>query len=101
MADLNIDNWLDIYTPKRNHIDENAGFDLGTGHGSMFETFGEELDFVREFGKENPKKVWTIIDGDGEDLCLIAGYHFVNRLGYILSEEDALDEHLEKDFLFD
>jgi hypothetical protein len=99
MTNLNIDNWLEIYNPKINHLDDNASFNLGLEQGCMFETFGEELDFVREFGKENPKKVWTIIDGEGEDLYLIAGYHFVNRLGYILSEEDALDEHLQEDFV--
>jgi hypothetical protein len=99
MTNLDIDNWLETYNPKINHLDDNASFNLGLEQGCMFETFGEELDFVREFGKENPKKVWTIIDGEGEDLYLIAGYHFVNRLGYILSEEDALDEHLQEDFV--
>jgi hypothetical protein len=40
-----------------NHIDTNAGFD-----GKMFETFGEEIDFVREMSKQN--RVITILESD-------------------------------------
>ncbi|MCA9096640.1 MAG: hypothetical protein KDA68_24335, partial [Planctomycetaceae bacterium] len=28
--------------------------------GSLFETYGEELEFVRQ---QNPRSVWTLIDG--------------------------------------
>lgn len=100
MEELLIEHWLEKFTPKFNHIDTNASFDLGFGQGSMFETFGEEVEYVREFFKENPKKVWTIIDAEGE-LYLIAGLHFVNRMGYILSNEDWTEEELQKDYLFD
>lgn len=100
MAELLIEHWLDKFTPKLNHIDTNAGFDLGFGQGSMFETFGEELEYVREFQKENPNKVWTIVDSEGE-LYLIAGLHFVNRMGYILSNEDWAEEDLQEEYLFD
>ena len=39
-----------------NHIDNNASFS-----GDMFETYGEELEFVRELAKQ--KRVVTIIEG--------------------------------------
>jgi hypothetical protein len=48
----------------------------------MFETYGEELDFVRA---QNPNVIWTYADGD---YCsyVSSGYHFVNRIGYHITE---------------
>jgi hypothetical protein len=69
-----------IYKPKSNHIDNNASFD-----GEMYETYGLEIDFVHEVNTKHPDKVWTVIDCD--DMPVIAsGFHFVNRLGYIITE---------------
>lgn len=42
-ADNVFDEFLEKHKPIQNLIDENAGFD-----GMMFETYGKELDFVRE-----------------------------------------------------
>jgi len=49
----------------------------------MFETYGEELEFVRTKIDEN--KVWTYGDGD---MCtyVSSGYHFINRIGYYVCE---------------
>jgi hypothetical protein len=38
---LTEDNFDEIYTPIQNHLDEDATFD-----GTMYETYGAELDFV-------------------------------------------------------
>jgi len=48
----------------------------------LFETYGEELDFVRA---QNPNTIWTYADGD---YCsyVSSGYHFVNRIGYHITE---------------
>jgi hypothetical protein len=48
----------------------------------MFETYGEEVEFVI---KQDPKHIWTWIQGDMSDL-IVAGYHYVNRLGYYITE---------------
>ena len=52
--------------------------------GNMFETFDEELDFVRSV---DPLRICTLVEGDDGDLYIVSGYHFVNRLGYFILEE--------------
>ena len=52
--------------------------------GDMFETFDEELDFVRF---SDPSRICTLIEGDDGDLYIVSGYHLVNRLGYFILEE--------------
>jgi hypothetical protein len=49
----------------------------------MFETYGEEVNFVITKAEEN--KVWTWADGD---YCsfVSSGYHYVNRIGYYVCE---------------
>ena len=61
-----------------NHLDSNVSYD-----GCMFETYGPELAFVRE---QNPDCIWTLMTDDNGLLCLASGYHFVNRLGYLISK---------------
>ena len=48
----------------------------------LYETYGEEVEFVQNY---DPKHVWTLVTGDMCDL-IIAGYHYVNRLGYYITE---------------
>ena len=84
---------------KKNHIDKNAGFD-----GCMFETYGEELDYVFKMRKKN--RVVTILEGDEgvereetfidsfgvetkeiifyANLYYASGFHNVNRVGYFV-----------------
>ena len=46
-----------------NHINPSAGWPSdGTG-GCLFDTAGNEFDFVR---RHDPRKVWTLVDGGGE-----------------------------------
>jgi hypothetical protein len=48
----------------------------------MFETYGEEWEFVQ---KQDPRNVWTNIQGDMSDL-IVAGVAYVNRLHYYITE---------------
>jgi hypothetical protein len=66
--------------------------DMCSFGGCMYETFGEELEYVKN--KPN-KNIWTIVDTDGDDLLILAGFHFVNRLGYLITNEEWEDEHEE------
>ncbi|MFN6951352.1 MAG: hypothetical protein ACK4NE_01990 [Albidovulum sp.] len=75
---LTFDDWRDAYRPIRNTLRPAAPFD-----GLMFETFGPELDAV---AAADPACVWTIVDGEDESLWLLSGCHFVNRLGYLITE---------------
>jgi hypothetical protein len=66
-----------------NHINPRAGWVVGAdGRGCLFETYGDEFDYVRRFDR---LRVWTLIDGDDGDLYVVSGLHCVNRVGYLLS----------------
>ena len=64
-----------------NHLNPNASWTYGDARGYLFETFGEELEFVRN---QNPRCIWTLLDTDGDEV-LASGYHHVNRIGYLIS----------------
>lgn len=79
-----------------NHINPSAGWAVGEGGGCLFETYGKEFAFIR---RQDPLKVWTLIDGDDGDMYLVSGPHFVNRVGYLLStiavpEDVTIQVHL-------
>jgi hypothetical protein len=77
------DEWAKKFRPIKNHFSKSP-------NETMFETFGEEVDFVV---KADNKYVWTWLQGDMSDL-VCAGYHYVNRLGYYITEvpwEDDMD----------
>ena len=68
-----------------NHINPTAGWAVGDGsRGCLFETYGDEFTYVRRF---DPRRVWTLIDGDDGDLYVASGLHLVNRIGYLLSRD--------------
>jgi len=84
--------WGELLT---NHIDTNASF-----NGKMFETFGKELEFVRDMDKQG--RVITIIEGDEDTIndsgepCpstyYVTGYHYVNRIGYLITKTPITEE---------
>jgi hypothetical protein len=63
--------------PITNPYDDNASLD-----GVMFETYGQELDYVRQ---QDPRHIWTFCEED-DILFLSQGYHLVNRIGYVITE---------------
>jgi hypothetical protein len=67
--------WEEKFKPIHNHM-------VADPDQQMFETYGEEVDFVCA---QDNNKVWTWIQGDMSDL-IVAGYHYVNRLGYYITE---------------
>lgn len=94
------DKFYEEYNPQTNHIvrastDKSiADEDICSFGGTMYETYGEEEAYVREMAKKEPKRVWTVLDCDGE-LIIAAGFHFVNRMGYIITEKEWDNELLE------
>jgi hypothetical protein len=74
--------WLEEFKPITNHIDPHASFDID-GSGIMFETFGKELEFVKA---QDPRCIWTYADGDDGGGYIFNGYHYINRLGYFITE---------------
>ena len=76
--EMDYDVWLETYRPILNHIDTNASFD-----GMMFETYGDEVEFVKS---QSPDKIWMYGDGDDGGSYIWSGWGFVNRLGYFITE---------------
>ena len=67
-----------------NHLNPSAGWGIGESGGCLFETYGEELAFVV---RQDLSHIWTLIDGEDGDLYVTSGFHFVNRIGYLISRE--------------
>jgi hypothetical protein len=85
--EIHEDAFGELYKPQPNHLDKNAGWSFGDEKGCLYETYGEQEAYVRKIVQENPKRVWTLIDG--EDCTAIhAGLHYVNRMGYIITEKE-------------
>ena len=61
-----------------NNYDENASFD-----GLMFETYGDEVEFVKA---QDENRIWTYGDGDDGGGYIWNGWHYINRLGYFITE---------------
>lgn len=74
---MTYDEFIDTFRPVKNHF-EDAAFD-----GYLFETYAEQADYVRW---QPERRIWTIIEGDDGELYLVDGYHWVNRLGYFITE---------------
>ena len=81
--EMTFEDWEKTYKPIPNHIDENASFQDDNNVGIMFETYGDEVAFVK---KADPAHIWTYGDGDDGGGYIWSGWHFVNRLGYFITE---------------
>ena len=81
--------FLDRHKPKLNHLEPNAACD-----GFMFETFGDEWQFVKS---QPVNHVFTITEGDnGKNWYAGPGFHIVNRIGYFVTEIPWTSENESK-----
>ena len=81
------DEWYEKYKPIKNPLDPNASW-----NGEMFETYGEEIEFV----KSTPDNfVWTLLDVDGKSL-IVNGQSWVNRMGYFVCEVPWNDDEFHE-----
>jgi len=79
MNDMTNEQWEAIYKPITNPI---------TNDGLSFETYGDELEYVRSHDEHN---VWTEMDGDN-GVYIVNGYHIVNRIQYYVTDVAWRDE---------
>ena len=92
---LTIEDFYNKYTTEHNQVllktlkEGISADDMCSFGGCMYETYGEEVDYVKQ---QPNKRIWTIIDEE-DKLYIIAGYHFVNRLGYLVTDEEWSDEN--------
>ena len=76
--EMTFDEWCDTYKPIINHIDNKTLF-----YAEMFETYGDEVEFVKS---QSPDKIWTLGDGDDGGMYIWNNWSFVNRIGYFVTE---------------
>jgi hypothetical protein len=76
--EMTMEEWEATYKPITNHIDTNASFD-----GLMFETYGDEVEFVKA---QDENRIWMYGDGDDGGSYIWSGWGFVNRIGYFITE---------------
>jgi hypothetical protein len=81
--EMTFEEWEAKYKPIYNHLAKGASFQDETGKGIMFETYGEEVEFVKS---QDPNKIWMYGDGDDGGGYLWSGWGFINRLGYFITE---------------
>ena len=92
---LTIEEWEHHFKPVNNHIDLESSFD-----GIMFETYGEEYDYVAAIGQKEPNRIWTLVDAEDGSTLIINRWAFVNRIGYFITEkpyDDTLDIQVQLD----
>src|SRR4051812_14157929 len=89
---LTWEQFVEQYKPVTNEIDNNASKD-----NLMFETFGNELEFVNAADEHY---VWTIVH-DGQTEEIYPGRRFVNRLGYFITEIPWKDEDKNRIYVMD
>jgi hypothetical protein len=83
---ISYDEWVEKYKPVTNHLDKGSAYD-----GTMFETFGPEIEYVAQLVPTNT--VWTLYDVDGA-LILESGFGYVNRFGYFITEVPHNNEQI-------
>jgi ribosomal protein L20A (L18A) len=88
------DEWEESFTAINNPHAQEGEEGLGR---IMFDTDGDQYQTVRGF---DSSKIWTIRSTE-YGLMLTAGLGFVDRFGYILSEESFTEEDKAKAFIID
>lgn len=79
---MTYDYWVDNFKPMPNHLVDD------TLH---YETYGEEVEYVK---LQDNHHIWTEVDGDS-GTYIVAGYHFVNRINYYITNKPWTDEWTE------
>ena len=91
--------WEQKYQPIKNHFSEPQGEFADEFVEDKFETYGEELDYVLSIADTEPKRVWTLVEGDDSNLYITSGYHLVNRLNYFITKNPCELEYEETPYL--
>ena len=84
--------WEEKYTPIPNPLAD--GFN-GNLWDCMFETFGDDIEALKAMTSDN-YKVWTLVDNNPNSfyLDIIPGTHWVNRMGYFVTEKGWTDKNM-------
>lgn len=84
---MTFDDWFEKYKPIANPTGE-SGLTVDDIC-YMYETYEPELAVVKEWAARSPERVWTLVDdGEGNEY-IVDGFHYVNRIGYFITEVPA------------
>lgn len=74
---LSFENWERKYKPMQNT----------KSTGIFFCTHDEDdIRFLKENQDNDALNIWTLVDGEGEELFIDSGYRMVNRMEYLITE---------------
>lgn len=79
LKELDWNTWAETYKPIENPYAVSPAVD----NNLLFETYGEEIEFVKKYIESN--QVWTLTDIE-DGTGIFNGYHFVNRIAYFITE---------------
>lgn len=82
--EMHWDEFWGTYKPKKNHLDENAELD-----GFLYQTYGEDYEYIKQMYEKDPDRVWTFSYADSLYPCISKGLNWVNREGYLITENPA------------
>lgn len=54
-----------------------------------FETYGKDLDYIL---KQPHNKIWTVIDDDEGNIAIVSGYRLCNRISYIVTQNEWIED---------
>lgn len=81
--ELTEDEFDQQYRPVSNHLNPTAPWDQGDATGCLYETYGEEYEFIKAL---DHRRVWTLVDNNDGTMNIISGRRWINRLGYLVTE---------------
>jgi hypothetical protein len=55
------------------------------------DTYGKDKEKLAVIAEVNPNLIWTVVDGDDDELYLLAGWHLVNRIHYVITKQPWKD----------
>lgn len=91
---ITYEEWENKYEPLKNPLNSDAPY-----NGCMFETCGEELNYIKQ-SNIKPCFIWTLIDCENEEQYIVPGFHLVNRVGYFITwkypENDDVEVNLNE-----
>ena len=84
------DEWVEKYKPLKNQFEETSF------EGCSFDySEDDQWEFVK---KQNPENVWTMVWAE-DSYAIIAGFHWVNRDSYFVTEKPVEKEDLSSEFI--
>lgn len=89
-TEMSEDDWITQYKPQPHPTGKGNGYDYGEGS-TLIDTSGED----RAYLDQTPlTRIWSVIEGD-EGQVIVAGRHWVNCLGWIVTEQAWAHDMIE------